>query len=185
MAVEEPLHKRMGPLRQNSVLRVVLLIGVLFVGTYGGVALLKVGLRTESPLMVVSSGSMIPTLNVGDIIIVRGVDHKDIAVGTIIVFHSPRDYEMPIVHRVVGVLNENGQLYFSTKGDNNPFQDNWKVPASYLIGVYVLKIPYVGLVSLRLRGPLGVTLIVLLVVVIIALEYSESRRRKAGASAQP
>jgi len=139
---------------------------------------MRLALHSESPLMVVSSGSMVPGLNVGDIIIVRGVDPQTVTVGTIIIFHSPYEYDMPIVHRVVAVLNEGGSLFFQTKGDHNEIQDGWKVPAANLMGVYVMKIPYVGLISLELRGPLGVTLIILLVALIILVEYSESKSPK-------
>jgi len=157
------------------VLRVILLIIVLFAATYGSVAALKVVFHTESPLMVVSSGSMIPVLNVGDIILVRGVDPSTVTVGQIIIFHSPYDYSTPIVHRVIVIDHENGQTFFETKGDNNPVPDGWRVPAANLMGVYVGKLPYVGLLSLELRGPLGIILIVLLVLLIIAVEYNESK----------
>ena len=160
---------------KNPTARVIVLIGILFVATYGGVAVLRIVLDTDSPLMVVSSGSMVPVLNVGDIIIVRGVDPLTITPGTIIIFHSPYEYDMPIVHRVVAVVNDNGSIFFETKGDHNEVQDGWRVPSENLIGVFVMKIPYLGLVSLELRGPLGVTLIILLVAVIIALEYNESK----------
>ncbi len=165
-------------LRTNPTARVVILIVILFVATYGGVEVLRVGLHTESPLMVVSSESMVPTLNVGDIILVRGVDPQTITVGTIIIFHSPYDYSMPIVHRVVAVNNEGGAIFFETKGDHNQIRDGWKVPAANLMGAYVAKFPYVGLLSLELRGPLGVTVIILLVALIIAVEYRESKPSK-------
>jgi signal peptidase len=157
------------------MVRVLILIIILFAATYGGVEVMRLALHTDSPLMVVSSGSMVPVLNVGDIIIVRGADPQAITVGTIIIFHSPYEYDMTIVHRVVAVVNDGGSLFFQTKGDHNEIQDGWKVPAENLIGVYVVKIPYIGLISLELRGPLGVTLIILLVALIIAVEYNESK----------
>lgn len=164
--------------KRNPTARVILLIAILFVVTYGSVDALRIVLQTESPLMVVSSGSMIPTLNVGDIILVRGVNPQTVTVRTIIIFHSPNDWEMPIVHRVVAVDNQGGSVFFETKGDNNPVQDGWRVPAANLMGVYVAKLPYVGLLSLELRGPVGVTLIILLVALIIAIEYKESKPAK-------
>jgi len=148
---------------------------LLFIATYGSVEVLRIGLQTESPLMVVSSESMVPTLNVGDIILVRGVDPQQVAVGTIIIFHSPVNPDTAIVHRVVSVDSEGSSLFFETKGDHNPAKDNWRVPAANLMGIYVGKIPYLGLLSLELRGPLGVILIVLLVALIIVLEYRESK----------
>jgi signal peptidase len=167
-------------LRTNPVARVVVLIAILFGITLGSVGGLRVALHTDSPLMVVSSGSMIPTLNVGDIIIVRGVDPSTITLGTIIIFHSPYDYPTPIVHRVIAIDNQGGMLFFETKGDNNMVADGWKVPAANLIGVYIAKIPYVGLLSLELRGPLGWILIALLVMLIIAMEYEESKKEQSN-----
>ena len=161
------------------VLRVAILILVLFAATYGSVGAMKIIFHTESPLMVVSSGSMIPVLNVGDIILVRGVDPASVTVGTIIIFHSPDDYTTPIVHRVIAIDHEGGLIFFETKGDNNPVPDSWRVPAANLMGEYVGKLPYVGLLSLELRGPLGVILIVLLVLLIVAVEYNESKGTRA------
>ena len=165
-------------IRTNPVARVVVLIVVLFGITLGSVGALRIVLHTDSPLMVVSSGSMIPTLNVGDIIVVRGTDPSTVTVGTIIIFHSPYDYSTPIVHRVIAVDDQGGQEFFQTKGDNNAVADGWRVPTANLIGVYVAKIPYVGLLSLRLRGPLGWILIALLVMLIIAMEYDESKKTR-------
>jgi hypothetical protein len=45
----------------------------------------------------------------------------------------------------------------------------------------VAKIPYVGLLSLELRGPLGWVLIALLVLLIIAMEYDESKKTQSKA----
>jgi signal peptidase I len=153
----------------------LILIAILFASTYGGVEVMRLTLHTESPLMVVSSGSMVPVLNVGDIIVVRGVNPQTVTVGTIIIFHSPYEYDMPIVHRVIAVVNDGGSLFFETKGDHNGVQDGWRVPAENLMGIYVMKVPYIGLISLELRGPLGVTLIILLIALIVFVEYSESK----------
>jgi signal peptidase len=171
----DAISKTVGLFRKNPTARVILLIIILFAATYGSVEVLRLALQSESPLMVVSSGSMIPTLNVGDIIIVRGIDPQAVTVGTIIIFHSPYEYDMPIVHRVIAVDHQGNLISFETKGDNNPGPDGWRVPAENLMGVYVAKVPYVGLLSLELRGPLGVTLIILLVALIIAIEYKESK----------
>jgi len=173
------LTKKLKSLWKNPTARVTILIIILFTATYGGVEVLRIGLQTESPLMVVSSGSMIPYLNVGDIILVRGVDPRTVTVGTVIIFHSPADYEMPIVHRVIRIDNDSGQIFFETKGDNNWVQDGWKVPSQNLMGIYVAKVPYIGLLSLELRGPPGIAVIILLVALIIAIEYNESKPKSA------
>ena len=54
-------------------------------------------LQTSSPLFVVSSGSMIPELEIGDIIIVSGRDKFDeLKNKDIIVFNLPTDYKRVI-----------------------------------------------------------------------------------------
>lgn len=179
---QNPVSKAIRLVRQNPTVRVGLIIALLFVATYGSVEVLRLGLRTESPLMVVSSESMVPTLNVGDIILVSGIDPHQVTVGTIIIFHSPNNYDMPIVHRVIEIINEGNSIFFRTKGDHNPGPDGWRVPAPNLMGVYVAKLPYVGILSLQLRGPLGITLIVLLVALIIVIEYNESKGAAKRAS---
>jgi signal peptidase len=171
-----PISEIRKVLRANPVARVVVLIVILFGATMGSVGAMRVALHTDSPLMVVSSGSMIPVLNVGDIIIVRGADPASVTVGTIIIFHSPYDYSTPIVHRVIAIDYEGGLMFFQTKGDNNGVADGWKVPGANLIGIYIAKIPYIGLLSLELRRPLGWILIVLLVFLIVAMEYDESKK---------
>ena len=141
-------------------------------------AVARVVMNTESPIMVVPSTSMVPTLNVGDIVIVKGVDPKTITVGTIIIFQSPSG-SIDIIHRVIGISDVGGTLYFQTKGDNNPGPDPWSpgVPEQNVKGVLVGKIPYVGYVTLALSGPPGIALIALLVILMVAFEYHDSHRK--------
>jgi len=145
---------------------------------------LRVAFGTEYlPFHPVSSGSMIPTLNVGDLIIVRGADPNSVTVGSIIVFHSPRDRDMLIVHRVVEINNQQGTLYFETKGDNNPTKDSWSpypgVPQSHLVGIVIGRVAYLGYVILALKEPLGMTAIVLLTALVIVYEFIVPMAKKS------
>jgi signal peptidase I len=67
--------------------------------------------------MVVVSESMVPTLKVGDIIIVQGMD--EYALDDIVVYRTVL-YQKPIVHRIIG-MKDNGN--YITKGDHNTFPD--------------------------------------------------------------
>ncbi len=73
-------------------------------------------LSTRSPLMVVVSESMVPTLNVGDIIVVRG--RPTYEVNDIVVYRTVL-YSKPIVHRIISIKGE----HYITKGDHNTFAD--------------------------------------------------------------
>jgi len=148
--------------------------------TYGGMAIARIAMNTESPVMVVPSTSMVPTLNVGDIVIVKGVDTSTITVGTIIIFRSPSG-SIDIIHRVIGITRQGDKLYFQTKGDHNPGPDPWLpgVPAENVKGVLVGKIPYIGYVTLALSGVLGYIMIGFLIFLMLAFEYYDSKKKKS------
>lgn len=166
-------------LRSNPIVRVLILVALVFIVTYGGMAVAKFVMNTESPVMVVPSTSMVPTLNVGDIVFVKGVDPSTITVGTIIIFQSPSG-SIDIIHRVIGIEKIEGTLYFQTKGDHNPGPDPWSpgVPEQNVKGVLAGKIPYVGYVTLALQGPLGIILIAFLIFLMISFEYYDSRKKR-------
>ncbi len=127
-------------------------------------------LGTGLPIVTVSSQSMVPTLNVGDIVIIKG--EETYGTGDIIVF---KGWESdPIIHRVVAAAEGNnvakldgwnemtdqfvaqmaygrGKIYI-TKGDNNPRCDQCvnrlPVEESEVYGKAVAKIPYLGWVKI-------------------------------------
>jgi signal peptidase len=143
---------------------------------------LRVALNAEHPILVVVSGSMVPTLNAGDIIAVHGSQPEGIMVGTIIVFHSPRDYDTLIVHRVIEKVDYNEGIGFKTKGDFNLFADTWIVPSDYVIGTYIGRVPYIGLVVMKLKEPAGMGFIIFIIAVLLIIELMESRRKRSISS---
>lgn len=54
----------------------------------------------------------------GDVMLLRGVPEDRLEVGDVVVFQSGKQY--PIIHRIVAIDEENGNLLFTTKGDHNP-----------------------------------------------------------------
>lgn len=146
---------------------------------------LRAGLRTEYPLLTVASGSMIPTLNVGDLIVVQGVlnaSELKAAVkpeGEIIVFRSPRIEGELIVHRAVAKEFHDGLWYFATQGDANFGEDIWfgsdtwnnMISERRLVGRVVGKAPWLGYVPLKIRTPEGIAVIVILVLLLLVAEY--------------
>ena len=119
-------------------------------------ASLMVTLGVEKPLYVVISGSMEPTYEKGDILVVKGVDVINIEKGDIIVFDSPFG-GIPIVHRVFDIRIDGEKRFFTTKGDNNPSPDNYYtpqhpgIPEEHIIGVPFIKIPKIGWFQIWLR----------------------------------
>ncbi len=87
----------------------------------------------------ITSGSMMPTLRIGDVVI--AVDHGDaeIAPGTIVVYEN-RDHDL-VTHRVVSI-NPDGS--YITKGDIGA-PDPEPIPAVNIRGPAQWIVPFVGL----------------------------------------
>ena len=79
--------------------------------------------KSESPVVVVLSGSMEPAFQRGDILFLNNQD-VPIRVGEIVVF-KVKDRDIPIVHRVMKVYEnkDTGEVEVRTKGDNNKIDD--------------------------------------------------------------
>jgi signal peptidase len=154
-------------------------IGAFWIG-------LRTYLSTEYPLLAVASGSMIPTLNVGDLIVVQGglnVNNviAEYETGDIVVFHKPSNPDELIVHRAVEKINDE----LRTKGDNNDHADYWTVTNDELVGKVVGNIPYLGHIPLFVHTPTGITIILLVIVVLILLEFVIPIAREKTKAAQP
>lgn len=79
--------------------------------------------------LVIKSGSMIPTFNKNDIIIIKKA--KEYKVGDIITYNQNEYF---ITHRIVAIENKD----FITKGDNNNCQDEQAVSIENIKGKVIL-----------------------------------------------
>lgn len=88
--------------------------------------------------------------NIGDIMFLKGKEPKDIKEGDVLVFDIGRS--VPIIHRVVDKWQENGEYYFTTKGDHNPkiFEEigEAKINEKQVIGKAWFKVPWLGYVKI-------------------------------------
>lgn len=131
---------------------------------------------TQNPFYVVSSGSMIPALQVYDIIVVRGnAPFEQVEVGDIIVFDRPSDHDRVIVHRVAAVTDDDPYTV-RTQGDANPGPipgTDYPITADEYIGTVEHVVPQVGFVTrifaYQIGGvPLNYVLIIIIVGAVIA-----------------
>ena len=150
-----------------------------------GVIIIWVGLQvvfgTENPFYVVASGSMIPELQVYDVLIVQGhVPFEDVQIGDIIVFDRPSGHDRVIVHRVVSITNDD-PVTLRTKGDNNvasiPGTD-FPITEKEYIGKVEFQIPQIGYVTQVLKPPTNYILIVLVIGFMIVKEIIKRRNVK-------
>ena len=189
----------------KTAVAIVLIVAIVLGFIFG----LQFALHTSDPALTVESGSMsIPydasdnfwlsiahpfdrTLSIGDIIIVQGVNPKDLNTNypnsDIIVFHDPDDPSTLIVHRIIKTEVVDGTIYFQTKGDGNgnPWPqtpqsglDPWDysnppgVPQSMVIGRVVMRIPWFGWVTLFMRdNSWGLPVVIALILLLIVIEF--------------
>lgn len=110
---------------------------------------------SESPVVVVLSGSMEPGFKRGDILFLH-MSKEPIRAGEIVVFNVD-GREIPIVHRVIKVheRQDTGEVDVLTKGDNNYGDDRllyaqgqlW-LQRHHIMGRAVGFLPYVGWVTI-------------------------------------
>ena len=97
---------------------------------------------------VIVSGSMEPTLNVGDVVIISESGVEGVKVGDIVGYVSK---EGLIVHRVVGYNYINNEKFLILKGDANEEPDAEPVHPQQVLGKYMFKLPNVGWVAIYLK----------------------------------
>lgn len=103
-------------------------------------------------LVVIGSGSMTPTIEKGDGIIVKKLSKEEaekLQVGQILVF---KNSGLILVHRITKLTeNEKGELCFRTKGDFNDSEDLFITNVDDVVGITNFKIPKIGLPTIWLK----------------------------------
>ncbi|KIK55571.1 hypothetical protein GYMLUDRAFT_175379 [Collybiopsis luxurians FD-317 M1] len=124
--------------------------------------------NTESPIVVVLSGSMEPAFYRGDLLFLTNPSYEKYHTGDITVYKVP-GAEIPIVHRVMethdlasalkipGYSSTPGDQLLLTKGDNNPVDDidlyqglDW-LEQKHIVGKVRGFLPYVGYVTIAMN----------------------------------
>ncbi|HQA19561.1 MAG TPA: signal peptidase I [Bacilli bacterium] len=121
---------------------------------------------------VITSTSMHPVLQYGDIVIVKRTNVSKIQEGMIISFyqdiHFDGSQKEVITHYVHSkTIDANNKYHFKTKryGEKvNP--DSWKVLEEEVIGIYCARIPKLGKTILFFRHPLGLRIILIDIIII-------------------
>ena len=93
---------------------------------------------------VVLTGSMIPAINPGDMVISTTPDKKAPEIGDVVVYTGKRldgTAVASFAHRIIG---GNATTGFTVKGDNNPDPDTQKPVLSEIEGVVLFTVPFVG-----------------------------------------
>ena len=151
-----------------------------------GVAIIWFGLQivfgTQNPFYVVSSGSMIPILEVYDVLVVQGhVSFDDIKIGDIIVFNRPNGHDRVIVHRVAEILDDNPKT-IRTKGDANPGSipgTDYPITKQEYIGKVAYVVPQIGYITRVLTPPINYIIIAVIIGIMIVKQYYGKGKKEA------
>ena len=150
-----------------------------------GVLVIWIGLQiafgTQNPFYVVASGSMIPVLEVYDVLIVSGHEPFDeLEVGDIIVFDRPSDHNRVIVHRVASILDEDPRT-IRTKGDANPSSipgTDFPITDEEYIGKVAYTLPQVGYITQLLKPPINYVIIAVVIGIMIFKQFAKRKKEK-------
>ena len=140
---------------------------------------LQAAFGTQNPFYVVASGSMIPVLQVYDIIIIQGHEpFEEVQVGYIIVFDRPSDHNRVIVHRVQAILDEDPKTV-RTQGDANPTWirgTDYPITEEEYIGKVAYIIPQVGYITEVLKPPMNYIIIAVVIGIMIIKQFTGKKK---------
>jgi signal peptidase I len=215
------LAAKLKKLWKNEYVQTAAIIGIIVLIFFSIWFSATLALNTPNPVVVVPTGSMcIPydgacdgwshpfarTLHVGDLLILQGVNPKDLNTNypysDIIVFHQATNPDDLIVHRIAAVDEINGTLYFHTKGDGNsvvkwpetppsdyydglPIEPPAGVAQDKVVGRVIFRIPWIGNVVLFMRTTEGKIFVVVLVALLIIIEFVLPGLRKIPTQVSP
>jgi len=162
----------------KGIVKDIIIVGV-------GVLIIWIGLQivfgTQNPFFVVSSGSMVPELEVYDVLVVQGnTPFEEIKVGDIIVFDRPSGHDRVIVHRVIAIIDED-PLTLRTKGDANPASipgTDFPITEEEYIGQVEYVIPQVGYITRILSPPINYIVIAIIVGIMIFKQILKSKKER-------
>ncbi|MEK0347084.1 MAG: signal peptidase I [Nitrosopumilus sp.] len=169
----------------KGVIKDIVIVGVGVLVIWFGLTL---AFGTQNPFYVVASGSMIPELEVYDVLIVQGHEpFEDLEIGDIIVFNRPSDHNRVIVHRVVSIINDD-PITLRTKGDANPASipgTDFPITEEEYIGKVVYTLPQVGYVTQLLKPPINYVIIAVVIGIMIVKQLTKKKKEKKFTLSDP
>lgn len=115
---------------------------------------------------VVLTGSMLPTIQINDIVVTKKVAESKLEVGDIITFVSTNQSinGITITHRIVEKYysETDNKYYYKTQGDNNNIADDALIPYENIYGKVILKIPKLGYIQELFASKSGLIIVVII-----------------------
>lgn len=120
------------------------------------------------------SRSMEKTINKKDIIFIKKVNQNELNVNDIISFNNGQEI---ITHRIIKIEYQDGKKIYTTKGDNNRYEDKEKVEYEQIEGKYIFKINKLG-IFIDILTNRYVLIILFIILLLILIHISKIRKRK-------
>lgn len=93
--------------------------------------------------IAIASGSMMPNIHVGDVVIIdKKINFDKLKKGQVVAYKYENSI---IVHRLVDIEKVDKEYYFYTKGDANNAKDDLIIKQDMFVGTVNTKIPFIGL----------------------------------------
>lgn len=130
--------------------------------------------------MVVQSGSMMPAIKMGSVVMVKPA--QDYKIGDIISFGKYSRFKAPTTHRIYDIKVAEGKPVYITKGDANNAPDQREITKRDIIGKVLFDVPYLGFAVDFAKKPLGFGLIVVIPAAVIIFDevrkiYGEIKKK--------
>ncbi len=131
---------------------------------------------------IVLSGSMESKIHKGDLILTKEIEPTKVKIEDVIAF---RDAEGTVTtHRVIDIVEKEGESYFITKGDNNTTQDRNLVALNDIEGIYIGRIPGIGSMMSSLSEPTTILILILGITIIFVIGFSISNKKQRNLERQ-
>lgn len=153
-----------------------ILVSIFLVIAAGAVAYVAIPYFGNQAL-IVRSGSMQPTIDIGSIVVVH--QQRDFVsplagaafykVGDIIAFRSESNSKTLITHRVASVETGENGIFYKTRGDANDSVDSWQVSPNNVLGKVYFILPFAGRLLAFAKSKVGFSLLIILPAALVIL----------------
>jgi signal peptidase len=124
--------------------------------------------------LVIRSGSMVPSLGVGDVVLSQQVPVTALRPGDVVTVHGSDLVGDSITHRVRNVTATADGVRLETRGDANVVSERWTVSSTATVGRVRWSVPWIGAPATVARGAL--VQLTLAALGLLALVWGVSRR---------
>jgi len=151
----------------GKVLRCSIFAAMVFIAGLATVLTLKI--PGNYKILLVQSGSMEPAIKRMGVVVTKS--ETEYRKDDIITVAEPANPEVSLTHRIVGVEEKAGQVFYTTKGDANEDADTEKRPKKNVLGKVIFSVPYLGYPVSFAKTQTG--LIVMIIIPAVIIVYSE------------